>query len=579
MSGRITPQSWDILKQVPNFAYCLNRATIRKGKPVGAVSFMSSRSWTEVEALEQVIIKAVREAIGERKVSSEIFNELVNEGRIAAYEALQRQTPDGNKSLASISSAVVQHIRKVLKNYLPLGRCSLDDFQNFEVAASDVRAQEVSLSPLTVSVLLSTTAPIERLYVLHELLGWEKPPRYCKTRLKRRWRELGWVRLLTGHVRASERKELLTALCRQAQEGEPREREIAGFALVCLSEQLSEAEIEPVRQTAQFLLTSPDPIHQLAGLWILQNLKPNFWDSSWLIRLDINTLGALLESQYVKPKSCLCPSPFCLHYYPPNSLRDLPKPEIITSASNALHEFSLVLQNSPNWSARWRGRLMAKALGLYGNFEPKIIADFLPTPPNRVGQMLISVSLARCDPKMGLEHALEWLPKGATAKERIFKALNSPEPVERSSALYVARGLPEDEMKSVLTLGFSDPLVFVRFAALRPMENGFAYDAMERELFSPHEHKRLLHRCVLNTMARADFERTLEIAKQVYLGQGKSMWKEDSWLRHDAGYILLEGFLEMNRFDILDIFRHVVSSEPHPSPFALLPAVQALLRE
>jgi hypothetical protein len=247
--------------------------------------------------------------------------------------------------------------------------------------------------------------------------------------------------------------------------------------------------------------------------------------------------------------------------------------------AEALQEFALALEKSPNWEARWRGRLMAKILGLYAHFEPKFIADFTPKPFGKMGQMLISIVLARQEPKLGLEHALEWLPKGSTVKDRIVKALNSPEPLERSSAVYVARGLPEDEMRSVLRIGFSDPLVFVRFAALRPMETGFAYDDMEQELFSPHEHKRLLHRCILNTMARADFERTLEIAKRVYLGQEKEMWREDSWLRHDAGYLLLEGFLRMNRFDVLEVFRHVVSCEPHPSPFVLLPAVQALLME
>lgn len=107
--------------------------------------------------------------------------------------------------------------------------------------------QETTLNPLTIAVLLSTTAPIERLYVLHELFGWEKPPRYSKTRLRKRWQEIGWVKLLAGHARASERKELLNALCLQAQKGNHHEREIACFALVCLSEQLCESEDEIVK--------------------------------------------------------------------------------------------------------------------------------------------------------------------------------------------------------------------------------------------------------------------------------------------------------------------------------------------
>ncbi|MCS7266149.1 MAG: hypothetical protein NZ805_15115 [Armatimonadetes bacterium] len=539
---------------------------------------MSSRFWSELESLEQIIVKAVREALREQKVSSEIFNELINEGRIAAYETLWRRTHEGSEDGASIFPAVVRHVRKVLKNYLPLSKYSLDELQGFKVPALNGKLDEISLSPLAIAVLLSTTAPIERLYVLHELLGWEKPPRYCKARLKKRWQEINWVKFLTGHVKASERGELFSSLCQQAIKGEPREREIAGFALVCISDQISEGEKKLARETAQSLINSPEPVHQLAGLWILNNLQPNFWDNSWLIRLDINSLGAFLESQYVKPKNCLCPSPFCLHYYSPNSLSKSPPLEVISSLSTFLSQFSFALQNSPNWHARWRGRLMAKALGLYAQFQLQVILDFLPSSLNRTGQMLISVLLARLDPKIGLEHALEWLPKGPTVRERIFRALNSPEPIERSSALYVARGLAEDEMRSLLTIGFSDPLVFVRFAALRPMESGFAYDAMEQELLSPHEHKRLLHRCILNTMARADFERTLEIAKRIYLGQEKEMWREDAWLRHDAGYLLLEGFLKMNLFELLDVFQQIVTHELRPSPFVLLPALQALLQ-
>lgn len=541
---------------------------------------MSSDQLAEIEAIEKIIVEAVKKALAGRKVSLEIFNELINEGRIAAYEALQKRNLNGIESLNFVSHAVVKHIRKVLKNYLPLCRYSIEDLREFEANAANSDYQETLLDPLTVAVLLSTTAPIERLYVLHELLGWEKPPRYCKTRLKRRWQGIDWVRLLAGHAKANERKELLASLCQQAITGEPRKREIAGFALICLSDQLDESEKELVRRTAQSLLTSPEPVHQLVGLWILNILQPNFWDSSWISHLDISVLGAILESRYVKPEDCLCPSPFCLHYYSSNLLRKFPKAEVIVSVSNALSQLLLILQESPNnWSAKWRGRLMAKALGLYAQFEPKIIVDFLPFSLNRTGQMLVSVLLARSQSQMVLEHALEWLPRGATVEERILKALNSPEPIERSSALYVARSLPEDDLKKLLPIGFSDPLVFVRFAALRPMEKGFAYEAMERELFSLHEHKRLFHRCLINVMAKVDFERSLEIAKKVYLGQEKEMWRKDSWLRHDAGYLLLEGVLKLRRLDLWEVLRQVVASETHPSPFVLLPAVQALLSE
>lgn len=332
-------------------------------------------------------------------------------------------------------------------------------------------------------------------------------------------------------------------------------------------------------QASKSLTISDDPIHQFAGLWIFYNLFPEAWDKSWLNRLDINTLGAVLESRYVKPKECLCPSPLCLHYHPPNTLQKFPQPKVIMATADALQQFAVTLQKSPNWDARWRGRLIAKVLGLYGHFASKVITDLLPDLPNRTAMMLVSVAFARIQPSLGLEHALSWLPKGSTPAERVLRALHSPEPLERSSALYVARGLPTDELHQILLKGFSDPLVFVRFASLRPMEDGFAYEVMERELLYPHEHKRLLHRCILNTMARADLERTLTVAKQVYLDQGKEMWRKDTWLRHDAGYILLRGVVDLGCLDLLDSFRQILEREPHPSPLVLLPAIQALLAE
>ena len=540
---------------------------------------MSLPEWEGLEALEQVIVKAVKEAIGGQQIGLETFNELLTEGRIAAYEALSQPFVSEQERELFVFKCVVQRVRKVLRNYLPLSRYNFDEIGLHEFPTANGEQQRFPLRPLVISVLLSTVSPVERLYVLHELLGWEKPPRYCKTRLKRRWQEVGWVRLLTGHAKVSERKELLSALCKQAQEGEPREREVAGFALVCLSEQVSESEKEEVRRAALSLTNSADPVHQLVGLWVLRNLQHDVWDDLWIRQLNINALGAFLESQYLKPKDCLCPSPFCLHHYAPNMPRRLPSPKIVAAVAEALQSFADELQQSPNWQARWRGRLMAKTLGLYACYSYQPVADLIPNSLNRMGQMLVSNMLARKDPKLGLEHALEWLPKGRDSRDRILRALNSHEPIERSSGLYVARGLPEDEMQNILRIGFSDPLVFVRFAALRPMEKGFAYDEMEQELLSPHEHKRLLHRCILNTMARADFERTLEIAKLIYLGQHKEMWREDSWLRHDAGYLLLEGVLRMKRFELLEVFRKVVTSEPRPSPFVLLPAIQAFLEE
>jgi hypothetical protein len=40
---------------------------------------------------------------------------------------------------------------------------------------------------------------------------------------------------------------------------------------------------------------------------------------------------------------------------------------------------------------------------------------------------------------------------------------------------------------------------------------------------------------------------------------------------------LLEGVFKAGRKELLDVFRRALAEEPHPSPFVLLPAVQALL--
>ncbi len=47
-----------------------------------------------MEVLEQVTVKAVKEATGQRQISSEVFNELLNEGRIVAYEGVNCQVPN-----------------------------------------------------------------------------------------------------------------------------------------------------------------------------------------------------------------------------------------------------------------------------------------------------------------------------------------------------------------------------------------------------------------------------------------------------------------------------------------------------
>jgi hypothetical protein len=191
--------------------------------------------------------------------------------------------------------------------------------------------------------------------------------------------------------------------------------------------------------------------------------------------------------------------------------------------------------------------------------------------------MMATVAFAHFDVQRGLEQALEWLPKAPTVRERLLRALKSPEPIERSSALYAARALPAEDGLSLALLGLSDPSVLVRFAARRLLEEGKAWEPLYRELMHPHEHKRLLHRAILNILARLDLERTLTVASEIYRGQGKEAWREDLWLRHDAGYILLAGIQQLGRSDLLEVFRAVLEREPHPSPLVLLPAVQAFL--
>ncbi|MFA0743168.1 MAG: hypothetical protein DFNUSKGM_003301 [Candidatus Fervidibacter sacchari] len=535
---------------------------------------MPTPSWSEVEALGSVIAKAIRAAAGS-KIHREVWDDLLLEGKIAAYKALENHDPSKMDKETWVYQAVVKHIKRVLNQYLPAGK-SLFEVPEENWLVFPKSHDKSSHSPLAIAVLLSLAPPLERLYVLHELLGWEKPPRYCKTRLKKRWENCQWVRLLTGSARnRDERLKLLRELCQNAQHGDEKEKEIAGFALVVVSgNELSEEEIALVKLAAQTLVHSPDPIHQFAGLWIFCQLSPEAWDEKWIDLLDVNTLGAVLESRYAKPKECHCVSPLCLHFYPDNPQRS-PPDQVAGAVLEAMRRYAQILSEHPQWNARWRGRLMAKALGLYLRNSQSSVSNFV-TSSGRSAKLLESIALARFDPKQGLEHATEWLPKASTLVERLWKALRSPDPLERSSALYAARGLAEDDRKILARMGLSDPLVFTRFSVLRTLGEEGDYEALMRELLLPHEHKRLLHRCILNTLARMDLERTLEIAKLVYLGEGKEAWREDTWMRHDAGYILLEGVFKAGRTELLEVFRQILAKEPHPSPFALLPAVQAL---
>jgi len=361
-----------------------------------------------------------------------------------------------------------------------------------------------------------------------------------------------------------------------AQEGEGREKELAGFALAALPlDELTEEEIALIRLPAQTLARSTNPLCQFAGLWALFRLQPQAWENFWVDGLDINALGAVLKARYAKPTECACPSPLCLHYHP-DVLRHRPPTQVVEAVIESLARYADRIAHEAGQGVRWRGWWMARALGLYLQFSPDELLHLLPAK-GRIMAMMATVAFAHFDVQRGLEQALEWLPKAPTVRERLLRALKSPEPIERSSALYAARALPAEDGLSLALLGLSDPSVLVRFAARRLLEEGKAWEPLYRELMHPHEHKRLLHRAILNILARLDLERTLKVASEIYRGRGKEAWREDLWLRHDAGYILLAGIQQLGRSDLLEVFRTVLEREPHPSPLVLLPAVQAFL--
>ncbi|GBC99105.1 hypothetical protein HRbin17_01626 [bacterium HR17] len=545
---------------------------------------MATSQWTEVEAFAAVVEQAVRAALGGRRVDPETFRELLMEGQLAVYDALQQIAPVTADIHQQVFRVVYRHIRRILPNYLPQ-TAALPDDEGRAASEGELTAgrgltepQAERLTPLVMAVLLASAPPSERLYVLHTLLDWDKPPRYSQTRLRHRWAKLDWMRLLTGHGRPSERQELFALLCAHAQRGNDRERELAGFALAVLSVQDAAPMTTLTADAVAALLHSPHPVHQLLGLWVTLAQQKGAWLSQWLQSLDFSVMGTVLESRYTRPKDCLCLAP-CSHYYPPDHLQVVPDGATVAVVVEGLTQVAQAGRQRLTWTVRWRGRLLAKVAGLYARCLPEILSVFHDVPSHRFSAMLQTIAWARADPQKASEQATEWLPKGTTLLERILRGLRSPEPMERSAALYAARGLPADERLVALRHGLKDGLVFVRFAALRPLDDGNAYTDMERELLTPHEHKHFLHRCILNTMARADLERALEIAKRIYLGREKEMWKKDAWLRHDAGYLLLEGVVRLGRRDLLETFHQVIAYEPHPSPFVLLPAVQALRLE
>ncbi len=535
---------------------------------------------SEIASLAGIIERAVTHVCNRYAVPRDLWDDLWMEAFLAAQEALSRASPLQSAKEQAVFEAVVCHLKSVLHRYLPSGEPLAEEGPGEPPEAEFVgmgKERDLQgIAPLRAAILLALAPPSERRYVLHELLGWERPPRYCKARLKQLWQSHPWLPLLTGHVRSrKERERMLRALCCQARDGSEREREVAGFALVVIAAQeLREAEALLVREASQALLQSPHPLHQLAGLWIALQQEPEGWDSRWIDGLDINALGAVLESRYAKPPDCECPSPLCLHHYP-DQLQRMPSAKVLEGVFQALQRYERLLSQQPDHNFRVRGRLMAKALGLYYRGAPSEFASLLPEEMSRTEEMLTTVALTRIDPQLGLEHATGWLPKAPTLLERLLKAIKSPEPLERSSALYAARGLSADERAALAQAALSDPLVFVRFSVLRTLGDARAWEPLLQELLRPHEHKRLLHRCILNTLARADLERVQEIAAQVYLGQGKEGWREDAWLRHDAGYLLLQGVRSFGHQRSLEILRTILLKEAHPSPFVLLPAIQA----
>ncbi|MGQ9519666.1 MAG: hypothetical protein ACUVTP_06215, partial [Candidatus Fervidibacter sp.] len=432
---------------------------------------MPSPSWKEIDFFEALISKAVKEALGDRQVSAETLTDLLMEGKAAAYEALKRYEPTKGDKTAWVFQSVVHHTRKVLRDYLPAGEALPDEVNGASVLLAD--SSTVSsrpLSPLAIAVLLAAAPPLERLYALHELLGWKRPPRYAKTRLKKRWQECEWVRLVTGNVRKGwEQLKLLKQLCLMAQEGNEHEKELAGFALATIPlDDLNDEGVSLVRSSAQTLLKSANPQHQFAGLWVLHRLQPDVWDGSWIDTLNINALGSVLKAPYAKPKECICPSPLCLHFHP-DSLHRSPPSNIADSITESLIHYARRIVCERGQEVRWRGWWLARAVGLYMSFLPDLLPNDLPSM-NRIGAMLATIALAHLAPQWGLEQSLEWLPRAPTVIERLRKALKSPEPLERSSALYAARALPLEDRLLLALSGLSDPSVLVRYTARRTME-------------------------------------------------------------------------------------------------------------
>ncbi len=532
---------------------------------------MDTHLWQEVLRLEPLVRKALVRATAYEEIKPEDKQDLMSEATLAAYGALKTYDPNRSSLETWVFHCVHQHIRRILTRYRQLETTDEEQFTEPDTVSEG----QNGLDPLRLAVLLATAPPSERVYILYELFDWERPPPYVKSRLAKRWTDSPWVRLLTDHARGSDRCQMIHHLCWLAGQGSPRQREIAGFALASIARQIPPEVSSSVRAAAHTLTDSPDPVHQLAGLWILHGLEPQPWDRSWLRSLSISALGSVLESRYSRAHHLECPCPLCHHFYP-DVTRRRPTPQLCADVLDAFCTFLKEAQEQGDWESRWRCRLLAKAMGFFGRLDRSVVMDACTAPSGRLAESLIAVSLARIDPTTALQQADGWLPSGPSGPDRIWRAARSRDPMQRSSALYVARGLDPDILRPLVITGFQDPLVFVRFSALRPMDHPSFFPLMEKEFFSPHRHKRLFHRCLLNTMARGDFEKTIPIAVSVYLGATKEEWREDSWLRHDAGFILRKAYQDCRQTELATVFRTVLEKESHPSPFVLLPAVQAL---
>jgi len=82
---------------------------------------MPTPSWSEVEALGSVIAKAIRAAAGS-KIHREVWDDLLLEGKIAAYKALENHDPSKMDKETWVYQAIVKHIKRVLNQYLPAGK-------------------------------------------------------------------------------------------------------------------------------------------------------------------------------------------------------------------------------------------------------------------------------------------------------------------------------------------------------------------------------------------------------------------------------------------------------------------------